>query len=289
MRYYQISRDGEFHLCVGTHETALFDLTELKPSIKNFLELLSLAHNSRSSIDGFVNEVINDLPIHESVAGICPLKPIDPPEVWAAGVTYKRSEQERRLESDTPDVYSKVYASDRPEIFFKGTSRTVVGPREDIGIRKDSSWNVPEPELAFVVYRGEIVGYTIGNDVSSRSIEGENPLYLPQAKFYDNSCAIGPCILSSDSIADPHNLGIDMSVIRNEVVVFEGNTSTSQLVRSCQEINEWLQLHNHVPDGTVVLTGTGIVPPPDFSLMPGDICRIAIDQIGVLEVGTKEV
>ena len=165
----------------------------------------------------------------------------------------------------------------------------MVGHGGEIGIRKDSSWNVPEPELAFVVCKGTIVGYTIGNDVSSRSIEGENPLYLPQAKFYDNSCAIGPCILSAQNISDPHNLGITMSVTRDEVTVFEGSTSTSQLVRSCEEISGWLHRHNHVPDGTVVLTGTGIVPPPEFSLLAGDICRITIEQIGVLQVGTKEV
>ena len=193
MKYYQIAKGGEVHLCLETLAGSLFDLSELEPSIKSFLDLLILANNSHSSIDELANKVIAETPIGQNITEISHvLEPINPPEVWAAGVTYKRSEQERRLESDTPDVYSKVYASDRPELFFKGTARTVVGHGGEIGIRKDSSWNVPEPELAFVVCKGTIVGYTIGNDVSSRSIEGENPLYLPQAKFYDNSCAIGP-------------------------------------------------------------------------------------------------
>ena len=290
MKYYQIARCGEVHLCLQTPAGSLFDLSELEPSIKSFLDLLILANNADSSIDELANKVIAEVHNENNMREISHvLKPINPPEVWAAGVTFKRSEQERRLESETPDAYSKVYASDRPELFFKGTAKTVVGHGDEVGIRQDSSWNVPEPELAFVVFNGEIVGYTIGNDVSSRSIEGENPLYLPQAKFYDNSCAIGPCILSSEVITDPHNLGITMSVTRDEVTVFEGSTSTSQLVRSCEEISGWLYLHNHVPDGTVVLTGTGIVPPQEFSLLAGDICRITIDQIGVLQVGTKEV
>lgn len=290
MKYYQILVNGSSHLCVGDSGDKILDLTDQEPYLQNFIDLLSVASESNRSIDSITADLIRKFTLPGYIMSQCHLgKPIDPPEVWAAGVTYKRSEQERRLESDSPDIYAKVYSSSRPEIFFKGTSRTLVGYGEDIGIRRDSSWNVPEPELAFVIYDGNIAGYTIGNDVSSRSIEGENPLYLPQAKFYDNSCAIGPCIVSSDSITNPHNLEISMTVMRGGTVIFEGTTSTSQLVRSCDEINDWLQRHNHVPDGTVVLTGTGIIPPPSFSLEPKDICRITVDQIGQLEVGTKEV
>ena len=125
-------------------------------------------------------------------------RPFEPPEVWAAGVTYKTSEMERQRESDTPDVYAKVFTADRPEVFLKATPDRCVGPFEDVGIRSDSEWSVPEPELAFVLYRGEIVGYTIGNDMSSRSIEGENPLYLPQAKVFDRCCSIGPCFVTAE-------------------------------------------------------------------------------------------
>ena len=290
MKYYQVLVNGGSHLCVGNSVDKILDLTDQVPYLRNFIDLLSVAYESNHSIDRITTDLTRKFALPEYIIGQSHLdKPIDPPEVWAAGVTYKRSEQERRLESDSPDVYSKVYFSNRPEIFFKGTSRTLVGNGEDVGIRRDSSWNVPEPELAFVIYDGNIAGYTIGNDVSSRSIEGENPLYLPQAKFYDDSCAIGPCIVSPDSITDPHNLDIAMTVMRGDTMIFEGTTSTSQLVRSCDEISDWLQRHNHVPDGTVVLTGTGIIPPPGFSLVPKDICRITIDQIGVLEVGTKEV
>ena len=135
-------------------------------------------------------------------------RPFEPPEVWAAGVTYKSSEMERRRESRTPDVYSKVYVAERPELFLKATSERCVGPFESVGIRGDSEWNVPEPELAFVLYKGAIIGYTIGNDVSSRSIEGENPLYLPQAKLYDRCCSIGPCFVTPDAISNPHDLSI---------------------------------------------------------------------------------
>tara|TARA_B100000586_G_scaffold242044_1_gene195697 strand:+ start:468 stop:1289 length:822 start_codon:yes stop_codon:yes gene_type:complete len=216
-------------------------------------------------------------------------RPFDPPEVWAAGVTYKNSELERRRESDTPDIYSKVYNADRPEVFFKSTSERCMGPFDDVGIRSDSSWDAPEPELAFVIYKGEIVGYTIGNDMSSRSIEGENPLYLPQAKMFDNSCSIGPCFATSETISTPQDLSVDCVIVRNGEEVFSGSTSTSEMARTCQEICEWLLKSNFVPDMTTVLTGTSIVPPPDFTLEEGDKVIISIENLGVLENNVIEV
>lgn len=215
--------------------------------------------------------------------------PLDPPEVWAAGVTYKNSEMERRRESDTPDVYSNVYNADRPEVFLKSTSDRCMGPFEEVGIREDSNWNVPEPELAFVLYRGEIIGYTIGNDMSSRQIEGDNPLYLPQAKFYDQSCSIGPCFVTTESVADPQNLGVQCIIVRETETVFEGTTSTSDMARTCLEISDWLQRSNRVPELTTVLTGTSIVPPPDFTLQAGDKVIITIDEIGTLENSVIQV
>ena len=210
-------------------------------------------------------------------------RPFDPPEVWAAGVTYKSSEMERRRESGTPDVYSNVYNAERPEIFFKSTRDRCMGPFDEVGIRGDSSWDVPEPELAFVTWKGDIVGYTIGNDMSSRSIEGENPLYLPQAKVYDRSCSIGPCFVSTSTIPDPHALSVECSIYRNGDEVFQASTSTGDMARSCSEINQWLHESNFVPDLTTVLTGTSIVPPPDFTLQEGDKVAITIESIGVLE------
>ena len=209
--------------------------------------------------------------------------------MWAAGVTYKNSEMERRRESDTPDVYSNVYNADRPEVFLKSTSDRCMGPFEEVGIREDSNWNVPEPELAFVLYRGDIIGYTIGNDMSSRQIEGDNPLYLPQAKFYDQSCSIGPCFVTSESVNDPQNLGVQCLIVRDTKTVFEGTTSTSDMARTCLELADWLQRSNRVPEMTTVLTGTSIVPPPDFSLQPGDNVIITIDEIGTLENSVIQV
>ena len=190
---------------------------------------------------------------------------------------------ERRRESETPDVYSMVYGADRPELFLKATPQRCMGPFESVGIRGDSEWNVPEPELAFVLFRGEILGYTIGNDVSSRAIEGENPLYLPQGKVYDRCCSIGPCLVTADSLGDPHNLAVGLSIVRDGVELFSGETSTSSMARTCDELADWLQRHNLVPNMTTVLTGTGIVPPPEVTLHEGDIVVIEIEGIGVLE------
>ena len=210
-------------------------------------------------------------------------RPFDPPEVWAAGVTYKTSEMERRRESKTPDIYSRVYAAERPELFMKATPERCVGPFEAIGVREDSEWNVPEPELAFVLYKGEIIGYTIGNDVSSRSIEGENPLYLPQAKMYDRCCAIGPCFVTAETLGAANKLGIRCEIRRDDKAIFEGETSTSSMARSCEELADWLLRHNTVPNMTTVLTGTAIVPPPEVTLEEGDVVSIEIEGIGVLE------
>ena len=212
------------------------------------------------------------------------LAPIDGlTEVWAAGVTYKRSEEARMEESGTPDVYSKVYAAERPEIFFKANARRVVGPEGRIAVRADSTWDVPEPELAVVVNaHAEIVGYTIGNDVSSRSIEGENPLYLPQAKVYAGACALGPGITPAWEVEDPYDLTIWMAIERNGEVAWEGETSTSGLKRRLEELVEYLYREDDFPEGAVISTGTALVPDNPFTLEAGDVVTIAIDQLGTL-------
>ena len=295
MRYYKLDTEGGVGLAVEIEDGVLSDLTSVDDDVADLEDLALAASLSGRSIDELAMAVLDsgepdtyelDRVFRDSKAGegaALLLRPIDPPEVWAAGVTYKSSEMERRRESATPDVYSKVYAAERPELFLKSTADRCVGPFEDAGIRGDSDWNVPEPELAFVLYKGAIIGYTVGNDMSSRSIEGENPLYLPQAKLYDRSCAIGPCVVTSDTIGDPHNLAIRSSIVREGTEVFSGGTSTSLMSRRCEDLADWLQRHNLVPNMTAVLTGTAIVPPPDFTLRENDVVSISIDGIGTLE------
>jgi len=204
-------------------------------------------------------------------------------EVWAAGVTYQRSEEARMEESGTPDVYSKVYTADRPEIFLKATPRRVVGPDGVVVVRSDSTWDVPEPELAIVVNaHAEIVGYTIGDDVSSRSIEGENPLYLPQAKMYLGACALGPGITPAWEVPDPYDLAIWMAVERNGEVIWEGETRTSGLKRRLEELVHYLFREDEFPDGAIISTGTALVPDSPFTLEEGDMVEIAIDRLGAL-------
>ena len=296
MRYYRLTADdGEPRLAVEVDDDVLHDLTSIDEDLTEVDHLASAATLSGSTIDDLARAVLDggeadthDLPqlLEDSRDGGGEFwldRPFDPPEVWAAGVTYRTSEMERRRESDTPDVYSKVYAAERPEIFFKATPERCMGPFESIGIREDSDWNVPEPELAFVVYKGEIIGYTAGNDVSSRSIEGENPLYLPQAKLYANSCAIGPSFVTADAIGDPHSLDIECAILRDGDTLFSGKTSTSGMARQCDELSDWLHRHNVIPNMTTVLTGTAIVPPPDVTLQEGDVVQITIARIGLLE------
>lgn len=195
-------------------------------------------------------------------------------EVWACGVTYLRSRDARKAESQVGDVYQKVYDADRPEIFFKSIGWRVVGYGEPVRIRADSAWNVPEPELVLVVNRWqEIVGFTLGNDMSSRSIEGENPLYLPQAKIYNGSCALGPGVVIADP-DDLRDLPIRIEILRNGQPVFQGETSVTQMKRRFEELVDYLFKETDFPEGVLVMTGTGIVPPESFTLQAGDLVRI---------------
>lgn len=214
------------------------------------------------------------------------LPPVGSQEVWAAGVTYYRSRSARIEESKDAGggtFYDRVYSADRPEIFFKATGRRVIGPGGAVRIRSDAKWSVPEPELTLAINAaGEIIGYTIGNDMSSRDIEGENPLYLPQAKLYDGSCALGPCILLSEEPM-PKLTAIDIQIVRKGTVEFSGTTTLTELKRDPKELVEFLFRDNSFPQGAFLMTGTGIVPGDDFTLAHGDIVRISIDGIGTLE------
>lgn len=211
------------------------------------------------------------------------LKPTDDQEVWAAGVTYERSRVAREEESAGSGIYDRVYTAARPEIFFKATPSRTVGPFEPVAIRSDSRWNVPEPELGLVINpQLELIGFTIGNDMSSRDIEGENPLYLPQAKMYARCCALGPMIALRDTLADPRNLTIRLEIVRGSAAIFSGEISTSKIVRSYAELIGFLGRDNLIPDGAVLLTGTGIVPPDEITLEAGDEVEITIEGIGTL-------
>jgi 2-dehydro-3-deoxy-D-arabinonate dehydratase len=213
------------------------------------------------------------------------LAPLDDQEVWGAGVTYERSKIAREHESDqAAALYDRVYTADRPELFFKATPNRVVGTREPIRVRRDSNWCVPEPELALVLSPSlRLLGFTIGNDVSARDIEGENPLYLPQAKVYDSCCALGPAVTLAAAMPARDEIRIRMELERDGIMIHAGQTSIARMARRFEDLIDWLGRDNSFPSGVILLTGTGIVPPDDFKLQPGDVVRITIDGIGTLE------
>lgn len=280
MRYYRVTRGGERRLVASDGETG-YDLTSAPGGPETLSELLASGSDDRVGLDALAEPHVADAATVD--VGTDDLDaPVMPPEVWAAGVTYEISEAARQEESDKPDVYIDVYDSERPEIFFKATPSRTVGPGDAVGIRGDSTWDTPEPELGVVLYQGEIVGFTVGNDMSSRSIEGQNPLYLPQAKVYDRCCSLGPCVASLDEIEDPHALEMTMQIHRDGAVAYEGTTNTDQMVRTCEELTSFLTRHNVVPDLTVLLTGTALVPEGDFTLHEGDEVEIHIEGIGTL-------
>jgi 2-dehydro-3-deoxy-D-arabinonate dehydratase len=216
---------------------------------------------------------------------LLPLAPVGNQEVWAAGVTYKRSREARMEESKSAgggDFYDRVYSADRPELFFKSSGARVIGSGGQVRIRRDSKWNVPEPELTLLISSGKkITGYTIGNDMSSRDIEGENPLYLPQAKVYDGACAIGPCIwVSAEPILNETRIQIRIDRAGREM--FAGETSISQMKRELPSLAEYLCRESTFPQGCFLMTGTGVVPPDTFTLQAGDRIEITIEPIGTL-------
>jgi 2-dehydro-3-deoxy-D-arabinonate dehydratase len=211
------------------------------------------------------------------------MTPLAAPEIWCAGVTYERSRDARVEESTVKDVYTMVYDAPRPELFMKDAAmRRTVSPGRPIGIRDDSRWSVPEPEIGVVIgTNGRIAGYTIGNDVSSRDIEGANPLYLPQAKIYAGACSFGPAVFVPEDGGPTFHLTLRVTDEWGRIV-FEGESSTSTMRRSFSELVEWLLNYNPVPPGSILLTGTGLVPPDDFTLLPGHFVEIHVPQIGTL-------
>ncbi len=262
---------------------SLYDLTGVaEASFANLYTLYSEANGNVAKMRQLGSDamkVAEKFPLQYSLLRL----PVKPAEIWGAGVTYLRSRQARESETKTKGLYDYVYDAVRPEIFLKDSGLRCRGPGEDIGVRSDSSWTVPEPELTVVCDKdAKVIGYTIGNDVSSRDIEGENPLYLPQAKVYTGSSAIGPVIVTPEEISDPHSLEIRMKIRRNGKESFTGSTNTSQMKRSVPELLKYLKQNNELGTFTLLMTGTSIVPPDDFSLQTGDEVEIEVEKIGTL-------
>lgn len=301
---------------IVTRENEVIDVTsDESPGV---LEILELANKERVSLGVLLADIqeqvstptpirfpSNPLPESESIEDnsltldkldITPtddlphlLSPIDSPEVWGCGVTYKRSADMRDDDSEQ-DIYSRVYHADRPEIFFKATPPRCVGPNGYIGIRSDSTLTAAEPELAYILgMDGEILGYTLCNDVSAWDIERDNPLYLPQSKVYAGCCALGPMFVTPSEVDDPYNLQMKCTILRDEKELYVGEVNTSQINWKFEQLSEFLMRDNPIPFGTVVTTGTGIIVPNDLPLAPRDIVKIEIDGFGTLSNPVKQL
>jgi len=298
VRFHDLSKGIRMGLL---ENNKVYDLTTINASLfSSFQSMLDCSHSVKLSIEEMVLRELQEYNgnCQEKLPSFSYSKfenpspnpsyvrlkiPHEPPEVWGCGVTYSRSRRAREGETVVKGIYDRIYDAIRPEIFFKATSSRCVGPNEPICLRSDSKWMVPEPELAFFLGKNhEIVGYTVGNDVSARDVERENPLYLPQAKIFQGCCALGPTIATQETIKDPKNLKIVCTIRRNGEIAFKDETNTSQLKRSLDELVEYICRDNLVSPGTAVLTGTGIIPPDDFTLKDKDIVEIEIENIGVL-------
>lgn len=289
MRIYRYLADGRAQTAAADESGQLYALGDA-----DYMSLVRSAREAGVTVLEHVRKLAEAAP---KLAGgpdsLQLLVPVEAPEVWAAGVTYQRSREARNYEAtggrlDATTFYDKVYDAERPELFLKSTAARTVGPGETVCLRSDSNWQVPEPELALVLSaNGEIVGYTIGNDMSCRDIEGENPLYLPQAKVWRKSCAIGPCVVPAEAVPDPYALDLALRIYRGGELVVDERASTSQLKRRLTELVSFLARDNVLFDGTVLLTGTCVVPPNQFTLAAGDRIEIDISGIGTL-VNTAE-
>jgi 2-dehydro-3-deoxy-D-arabinonate dehydratase len=273
---------AKIRLSTGAVVTAIVDVGSVTPlngtdGMETLAQILE-ADNPAEQVEALPHGSV--IPISEVEL----LAPIDQQEVWAAGVTYKRSRTARMEESEAAaSCYDRVYESDRPELFLKATPNRVSGTGQPLRIRADSNWNVPEPELTLVMNsKLKLVGFTIGNDMSSRDIEGDNPLYLPQAKVYDQCAGIGPWITLASGMPPREEIGIYLTIRRGGKPVFEGQTKVDQMARSFEELIGWLGRDNSFPAGAMLMTGTGVVPDNDFTLRPGDVVDIRIDGIGTL-------
>ena len=271
-------------------DDTLYDLTSADPeTYRDLFSLYTKANADNSAVLSLAEDGMKDakkIPCDYRLLRI----PLQGAEIWAAGVTYLRSRQARETETSTKGLYDYVYDAKRPELFLKDTGSRCRGPGEEVAVRSDSAWSVPEPELTIVCdEQARVVGYTIGNDMSSRDIEGENPLYLPQAKVYLGSSAIGPVIITPDEMPHPESSKISMKILRNQSTVFEGITNTSQMRRSIPELLGYLKKDNVLARFTLLMTGTSIVPPDSFTLQQGDYVEIDIENIGTLKNPVKKL
>jgi 2-dehydro-3-deoxy-D-arabinonate dehydratase len=271
--------DGTVGLVMVDRRTVYQIDTTRDPSIRTLADLLHAPDPIAT-----VNRLIDPKQTSDKLGGQKFLAPVDQQEVWAAGVTYKRSKVAREGESKgAAQFYDKVYTADRPELFLKATPARVSHPGDPVRIRADAKWSVPEPELTLMISpAGKIVGYTIGNDMSSRDIEGENPLYLPQAKVYKGSCSVGPLVTVASTMPPLPEVEIKLVITRGGRTAFEGSTTLAQMARTVESLAEWLFKENEFPHGALLLTGTGIVPPDEFTLASRDDVSITITGIGTL-------
>ncbi len=271
------TRPGEVRIGLATERSTVLDLT---PAGVTRMQPLLEAGDPAAECRQLARRSLPEL----KTAEVRWCAPVEGQEVWAAGVTYLRSKKARMEESDfSASAYDRVYEAARPELFFKALAEKVVAPGEPVGIRRDAHWSVPEPELALVINsKGGIVGYTIGNDMSSRDIEGENLLYLPQAKIYDRSCALGPWVVLGVPEVEARTWSIRLSIQRGAGAVFTGETTVGRMKRGFEELTGFLFRSQSLPHGAVLLTGTGVVPPDQFSLQERDVVEIEISGIGRL-------
>jgi 2-dehydro-3-deoxy-D-arabinonate dehydratase len=271
-------KQGEIRIGLANDTASVIDLT---PAGITRLNSILEQEDAVAHLRKIAQEKLPRIPLAE----VQLLAPVEQQEVWAAGVTYLRSKTARMEESDfSANAYDKVYSADRPELFFKSLAEKVSGPGGFVGIRKDAKWNVPEPELALVVNsKGNIVGYTIGNDMSSRDIEGENLLYLPQAKIYKHSCALGPWITLGATETEVREWMIRIAIKRDGSPVFTGETSVNRIKRNFADLVSYLYRSQEFPHGAVLLTGTGVVPDDSFTLRANDVTEIEISGVGTLK------
>ncbi|MEV5025576.1 fumarylacetoacetate hydrolase family protein [Paenibacillus sp. LPE1-1-1.1] len=284
MRIFRYREASRIYLGVRTEEGAAYRL-----DAQDLMALVAEARAAGQTTAAYIETLLGSLsPLGVPAETLDLTTPLDAPEVWAAGVTYQRSREARNYEAtegrlDADTFYDKVYDAERPELFMKSTAARTVGPGEAVCLRSDSSWQVPEAELGLVLdSTGAIVGYTAGNDMSCRDIEGENPLYLPQAKIWKRSCSIGPFVRLAETVADPYALSIACRIYRDEALVVEESAGTGQLKRRLEDLAGFLKRDNDLFDGTVLLTGTCLVPPNQFTLASGDRIEIEIEGIGTL-------
>ena len=295
VQYY----DADSRIRVGVvQDEQVIDITDPEQDLTTTLDFVDEARRQRRSLDDVIADRLADASggAHAYAELLEPdeprlTMPLFPPQVWGCGVTYRRSAEFRDADMEGPmGIYDKVYQSDRPEIFYKGDTQHCAGPNEPIGIRVDSTFTAPEPELAYVLgFDNEIIGYTICDDVSAWDIERENPLYLPQSKIFLGCTALGPTLVTTGEITDPYHLEITARIRRNGAVIFEGSANTDQIRHPFETLTAYLVRNNPVPVGTVVSTGTGIIVTEDAALRAGDVVEIEIAEIGLIATPVRQL